>query len=108
MVDFGDCSEDLLVLRERCTQGGVQYLGVGGSRHDSRVHIDFGTFHVLLAEVDNDFEGVVADVENVRVSPFGLPLTHARLAVGAPRVSHQAPRGPLHDECPITPSDVGR
>jgi hypothetical protein len=48
------------------------------------VHVDVGAlYRVLLAEVDDDLEGVVADVENVRVSPFGLPLIHASLAVGA-------------------------
>jgi hypothetical protein len=55
------------------------------------VHIDLGTLNVLLAEVDDDFERVVANVENVGVSPFGLRLTHARLAIGAPRVSHHVP-----------------
>ena len=48
------------------------------------------TLDILLAEIDHDLEGVVADVEHVRVSAFRLSLIHARLAVGCTRISQHA------------------
>jgi hypothetical protein len=55
------------------------------------VHVSVRTFDILLAEVDDDLEGVVADDEYIRVSAFGLLLIHARLAVACARVSQHAP-----------------
>src|SRR5262247_1817362 len=93
LLSLRDDSKGLLILLDGLPESLKQFLRINRASNDPGVHLRLLLVRVVLAEVKQELDGVVADLEVISISPFNRVSTPKALVVRThqphPTVSNQ-------------------